>query len=96
MGNRNEKSVMNQQQIKRELRMFYWNLYQKQEMVIDWDKIKKMTGHLRTISEAEKTKLELEITMSGVSQCLKSIPNNVAPGSGGFSGAFYKVFVLLP
>ena len=71
---------------------FYWNLYRKQEVVIDRDEIKKMTGHLKTISEAKKVKLESEITINEVSQCLKNTRNNVAPGSLGFSGAFFKVF----
>ena len=51
-----------------------------------------MTGHVKMISEAEKAKLELEITMTKVSRCLKDTRNNVAQGSRGFSSAFYKVF----
>ena len=91
-GNEKEKNITDQKQIGWEVRKFYWNLYRGQEVVIDWDEIKKMTSHLKTMSEAEKIKLESEITINEVSQCLKNTRNNVAPGTGGFSGTFYKVF----
>ena len=61
-------------------------------MIIDWDEVDKMTGYLRTVSEAEKIKLESEITINKVSQCLKNTSNNGPPRAGGFSGKFYKVF----
>ena len=34
----------------------------------------------------------IEISMEEVSNTLKNTRNNVAPGAGGFTGAFYKVF----
>ena len=50
-----------------------------------------MIGHLRKISEAEKMELEEKITLEEVNKKLKNTRNNVTPGAGGFSGAFYKV-----
>ena len=38
------------------------------------------------------TGLDCEITEDEVSVTLKNTKNNVAPGPGGFGGAFYKVF----
>ena len=52
-----------------------------------------MTGHLRKISEVEKTKLEEKITLEEVSRSLKNTRSNIAPGAGDFSQVFYKVFL---
>ena len=52
-----------------------------------------MTGHLRKISETEKTELEEKITLEEVRKSLKNTKNNIAPEAGGFSGAFYKVLL---
>ena len=51
-----------------------------------------MTGQVKKISEAEKGNLEKAITMEEISKTLKNTRNNVAPGVGGFTGAFYKIF----
>ena len=83
---------MKEPSIEWEVCKFYWNLYQKQDVEVDLEEIKRMTGHMKTISDVEKAKLEIQIIISDVSQCLKNTRNNVAPGSGGFSGAFGKVF----
>ena len=50
--------------------------------MIDHDEIKKMTGDIQRISEAEKGRLDTEITMNEVSQCLKNTCNIIAPGPG--------------
>ena len=71
---------------------YYWKLYRKEETVIDKSSILEMTGQVKKISEAEKENLEKTITMEEVSKTLKNTRNNVAPGVGGFTGAFYKVF----
>ena len=47
---------------------------------------------MKKISSMEKDKLYKKITMKEVSTCLKNMRNKVAPGCGGFSGAFYMVF----
>ena len=40
----------------------------------------------------DSRRLECEITEDEVSVTLKNTKNNMAPGPGGFGGAFYKVF----
>ena len=45
----------------------------------------QLTGDIKTITQYEKTKLEIEINMQEASKCLKDTRNNVAPGSGDFS-----------
>ena len=52
-------------------------------------------GDVRKISEDESCRLEERITMEEVSKTLRKTRNNVAPGAGGFSGSFYKVFWCL-
>ena len=47
---------------------------------------------MKGITQMEKEKLDSDIKMEEVSKCLMKTRNNVAPGSGGFTGAFYKVF----
>ena len=48
-------------------------------------------GEVKGISEDDRCNLEKEIMMEEVSNTLKDT-KNVAPGAGGFTGSFYKVF----
>ena len=52
-------------------------------------------GDVRKISEEESCRLEEKINMDEVSKTLRNTKNNVAPGAGGFTGSFYKVFWCL-
>ena len=47
---------------------------------------------LTKINEEDTKRLDTKITEEEVSSTLKNTKNNVAPGPGGFGGAFYKVF----
>ena len=51
-----------------------------------------MTGPIKMISELDREKLDSELTLDEVSKTLENTHNNVAPGSGGITGAFHKVF----
>ena len=75
-----------------EVRKFYWKLYRKETSVIDKGEILERIGDIKKISEHDKERLDKEISMEEVSNTLKNTRNNVAPGAGGFTGAFYKVF----
>ncbi len=47
---------------------------------------------IKQLTELELKNTEAKITMEELSACLAKTRNNVAPGSSGFTGAFYKVF----
>ena len=55
------------------------------------EKLQNVDG-LVEMDPEDSQKLECEITEEEVSLTLKNTNNNVAPGPGGFGGAFYKVF----
>ena len=72
---------------------FYWNLNQSKEYAHSVDKIKReLDNSVKGITQIEKEKLDFYIEMEEVSKCLMKTRNNVAPGYGGFTGAFYKIF----
>ena len=73
----------------------YWNLYRREETNCRKVEILEKIGDVRKISEEESCRLEEKITMEEVSKTLRNTKNNVAPGAGGFSGSFYKVFWCL-
>ena len=50
---------------------------------------------MKRISDDESYNLEERITLEEVSKTLRNTRNDVAPGAGGFSGSFYKVFWCL-
>ena len=50
---------------------------------------------MKRISDDERYNLEERITLEEVSKTLRSTRNDVAPGAGGFSVSFYKVFWCL-
>ena len=51
-----------------------------------------MGNNVKIITQIERGKLDSNIEMDEVSKYLMKTRNNVAPGLGGFTGAFYKVF----
>ena len=48
--------------------------------------------NIKTLNPIELELTEREITMNELEHCLKKTKNNIAPGSSGFTGAFYKAF----
>ena len=80
-----ERIVTDQKTIEWEVKKLYRQLYRKQEVEINSKEMRSMTGHIKKTSNAEKARWEQ-------SKCLKNTRNNIAPGCGGFLGAYYKVF----
>ena len=48
--------------------------------------------NIKTLNPQELELTEKEISMNELENCLKKTKNNIAPGSSGFTGAFYKAF----
>ena len=67
-------------------------MYSEKEARIYKKEILQNTNVLTKINPEDVKKLDSEITEGEVSSTLKNTKNNVAPGPGGFGGAFYKVF----
>ena len=86
------REVTKQSEVEWEVRKFYWKLYRKETSIIDKGDILERIGDVKQISKHDKENLEQKISMEEVSNTLKNTRNNVAPGAGGFTGAFYKVF----
>ena len=86
------REVTKQREVEWEVRKFYWKLYRKETYIIDKNEILERIGGVKQISKHDKENLVQKISMEEVSNTLKNTRNNVAPGAGGFTGAFYKVF----
>ena len=91
-GKKITQVVKDQEEIEKEVRNFYSNLYRESETRVDKDEIIRNIETMTKIDKENVKKLELEITEGEVSSTLKVTKNNVAPGPGGFGGAFYKMF----
>ena len=85
------REVNKQSEVEWEVRKFYWKLYRKETSIIDKGEILERIGHIKKISEHDRERLDKQISMEEVSNTLKNTRNNVAPGAGGFTGAFYKI-----
>ena len=57
-GDIEEKTITDQKMIEWKVRKFYWSRYRKQEVNIDQNQIMEIAGHIKKISEVEKTELE--------------------------------------
>ena len=90
------REVTKQNKVEWEVHKFYWKLYRKETSMIDKNEILERIGDVKQISEHDRESLEQKISMEEVSNTLKNTRNNVAPGAGGFTGAFYKVFLEIP
>ena len=91
-GKESVKIIREQNGIEWEVRKYYYNLYSEQEARIDKEDILQNIDVLTKIDQEDVKKLDGEITEGEVSVTLKNTRNNVAPGPGGFGGAFYKIF----
>ena len=86
------REVTKQSEVEWEVRKFYWKLYRKESSIRDKGEILERIGDVKQISEHDRENLDKRISMEEVNITLKNARNNVAPGAGGFTGAFYKVF----
>ena len=84
--------VKKQRSVEWEVRKYYWSLYRREETFCNKQDILENIGEVKKISEEENCQLEKKIMMEEVSNTVKNTKNNVAPGAGGFTGSFYKVF----
>ena len=91
-GREEVRVVTEQREIEWEVRKFYWHLYGEHEARVDKEEILQSIDNLKEMDPEDSQKLECGITEEEVSLTLKNTKNNVAPGPGGFGGAFYKVF----
>ena len=83
---------MKQSSVEWEVQKFYYSLYKREESFCNKQEIMEYIGEVKEVSEDDRVQLEKEITLEEVSNTLKNTKNNVAPGAGGFTGSFYKVF----
>ena len=93
-GKETERLVYEQKAVEWEVRKYYWKLYRKREDVISKEDILEMTGPIKKKSAHDNEKLKEELTLEEISKTLKNTHNNVAPGAGRFTGAFYKILSL--
>ena len=94
-GDERIRVVKEQKKVEWEVCKFYCSLYRREETNCRKEEILEKIGEVRRISEEESCKLEDMIILEEVSKTLSNTRNNVAPGVGGFSGSFYKVFWCL-
>ena len=83
-----------QHKIKAQVKEFYGRLYYFQPTNPDKEEIIHAIGaqNIKTLNTHELENTEKDITMAEIEFCLQKTRNNIAPGSSGFSGAFYKAF----
>ena len=86
--------LLKHSEIMKEVKDFYEDLYKKRQTNPVYAEIVEALGPgaIKQLTEIKLKKTEAKITMEELTTCLAKTRNNVAPGSSGFSGAFYKVF----
>jgi hypothetical protein len=75
---------------------FYKNLYSKQKLINETEKTEAAKyfndNTLPKVSEMDKTKCEIELTIEEIGITLKGLQNGKSPGTDGFMPDFYKFF----
>ena len=90
----NGDTINRQEEILKEVKKFYSNLYKTHDIIEDKD-IQEIFNDLQTspkLSLEEINKLEGEISDEEILSILKKMKNNKSPGSDGFSVEFFKFF----
>ncbi len=90
------KIITEQQEIEREIKNYYENLYENYDDHITINSIDEFLGNTQNtkLNDIELNSLEGEITIEELTNALKKSNNNSSPGSTGFTYAFYKTFWL--
>ena len=86
------KILKEQKSIEWEVRKYYYNLYSEQDARVNKEEILQNIEVVTKIDPEDVNELECKITEGELAVTLKNTKNNVAPGPGGFGGAFYKTF----
>ena len=74
---------------------FYRNLYSKRDLsasAASLENFMKNSPLIKRLNQEQRDKLDLQISEAEVSKYLRGMRNNVAPGSSGYTGNFYKFF----
>ena len=90
----NGDTINKQEEILKEVKNFYSNLYKTQDIIEDKD-IQEIFKDLQTspkLSLEQRNKLEGEISDEETLSILKKMKNNKSPGSDGFSVELFKFF----
>ena len=84
--------LFDQDDLTRETKSFYKNLYEKRETE-DID-LTQLIAEPTILSDTESQKLEGLITYNEAIEVLKKMKNNKSPGNSGFSNEFFKFFFI--
>ena len=90
----NGKVITNQKKILEEIRLFYANLFDNKDDLLQIDKIRHLpeSYNIPKLCDTKAASLEGKLTLAEISNALKNMKNNKSPGIDGFSSEFFKVF----
>ena len=90
----NGQQITKQNEILKEIEMFYKDLYSKHsERIEDIDLNDFLSDHeYNILTNSQKISIEGELSENEILTALKNMKNNKSPGSDGFTSEFYKFF----
>merc|ERR1712239_75948 len=89
------ESIKDQAKIEEKICNFYHNLYAKRNSTASAARLENFMRHsplIKKLSQEQREKLEVKISEAEVHKNLRGMRNNIAPGSSGYTGNFYKFF----
>ncbi len=89
------ESIKDQAKIEEKICDFYRNLYAERDSTASAARLENFMRNsplIKKLSQEQRDKLEVKISEAEVHKYLRGMRNNVAPGSSGYTGNFYKFF----
>ncbi|MCP3679804.1 MAG: reverse transcriptase family protein, partial [Gammaproteobacteria bacterium] len=87
--------IKDQAAIEGKITSFYSNLYSRRDSEASAARLEQFIKNsplIKKLSQEQREKLDMKISEAEVSNYLRGMRNNVAPGSSGYTGNFYKAF----
>merc|ERR1712082_560366 len=87
--------IKDQAAIEGKITSFYSNLYSRKDSEASTARLEQFIKNsplIKKLSHEQDEKLDMQISEKEVSNYLRGMRNNVAPGSSGYTGNFYKAF----
>ena len=89
------ESIKDPARIEEKICDYYSNLHAERDSPASATRLENFMRNsplIKKLSQEQRDKLELQISEAEVSRYLRGMRNNIAPGSSGYTGNFYKFF----
>ena len=94
ISNQNNQIITNQEDILKELELYYTKLFESHDYELQDIDLEKLfaSQNITKLTNDDRNKIQGKLTLNEVSMALKNMKNDKTPGIDGFPADFFKIF----